>query len=148
MGLFKKKPLSSQQKAQKAQMRIAARAFGCGWLVYVIIQMVNIPAEESGFNATLRMVFIVVFIIGAAVLGGLTLIEIVRNIKSGFYTSKYYNDDPGMLGKTTEKREEETPTPDEGEEKDDDQPVSGDGSDRVDDVPDDFDEEPDETEDD
>jgi len=105
--------MSSQQKAQKAQMRILARAVGCGWLVYIIIQMVQVPAYESGMNPAMRMAAIVVFSVGAAILGVLTLIEIVSNLKSGFYKASYYNDDPGILcGEKVEEEIDEEGSPD------------------------------------
>ena len=93
MPLIKRKPKTSQQKAQKAQMGILARILGCGYLLYVVYQLLQASPEEDSINPTLKTVVIVVFLIAAAVIITITLREFIQNLKSGYYKAASYKDD-------------------------------------------------------
>ena len=68
--MFKKKPKSAQQKAQRAQMRILVRLACCGYMIfYVIIPMLRDSDGDLGMNPTLRTVVIFGFIAITAEIG-------------------------------------------------------------------------------
>ena len=56
-------------------------------------------------SSAMRMSAIVVFTIGAVILGALTIIEIVNNIRAGYYTASYYKDDPDFGREVSEPEE-------------------------------------------
>lgn len=90
----KKKPQTSTQKAQKAQLNIIARILACGYLLYIIHQLVTVSAEESGINPTLRMGIIIVFTLASAAIITVTIIEFVQKLRGGNYKESFYDDDP------------------------------------------------------
>jgi len=106
----KHKPKTSQQKAQKAQMGIFARLVGCGWLIYIITQIIR----EDGMNPTLRLAVVIGFSCAAAFLGIASIVELVRNIKSGVYSASSYEDDPGAWSASGDAEPDEGAS-DEGE---------------------------------
>lgn len=93
MALFKKRPRTSQQKAQRAQIGIAARVIGCGYLIYIVVEMFKTAPEEDSMNQNLKYAIAVVFIAAAAVIIVITLLELFRNLKGGFYKADAYSDD-------------------------------------------------------
>ena len=93
MALFKKRPKTSQQKAQKAQLGILARILGCAYLIYIVYQMFQQAPEDETINYTLKIAIGVIFIAAAAFLLIITAFEFVRNYKSGFYKAEAYSDD-------------------------------------------------------
>lgn len=93
MAFFKPKPRTSQQKAQRAQVGIAARLIGCGYLVYIVIQMFQAAPEEDSMSMNVKIAIAVVFIAAAAALAVITLLEFFRNFKSGYYKADAYTDD-------------------------------------------------------
>ena len=117
MALFNKRPKTSKQKAQKAQLNILARLLGSGYLLYIIYQMVTTPYEEDGMNPTLKIIVVAFFLCAAITIITFTIIELVRNFKAGVYKEESYDDDPGVwsgaLGNVSDLTEQ-----DEGEETD------------------------------
>ena len=116
MPFFKKKPETSQKKAQKAQMHILVRIIGCGWLVYIVYQILTTPIEDSGMSVTLRNIIVVFFLCASAFILVLTVRELIQNLKSGYYKTSAHKDDPGIaeaVGKAVEEDEENTSDDDE-----------------------------------
>ena len=99
MAFFKPRPKTSQQKAQRAQIGIAARIIGCGYLVYIVVQMFKIAPEDESMSMNVKIAIAVVFIAAAAVLAVITLLEFYRNFRGGFYKAETYSDDvnPALL---------------------------------------------------
>jgi len=136
MPFFKKKPQTSQQKVQKAKMHIFVRIIGCGWLVYIVYQILTTPMEDTGMTVMWRNIIVVFFLCATALILVLTAREVIQNLKSGYYKISAHQDDPeigGPVGKPMETDEESpqddvdddeelTDEPDEepGEESDDD----------------------------
>ena len=102
MPLFKKRPRTAQQKAQRAQMRIFARLACCAYMVYyVIIPLIrDNPADDSGasgMSPTLRIAIITAFSVITAVLLVLSILEVVKGVKAGEYKATSYSDDEGLF---------------------------------------------------
>ena len=94
MALFKKRPQTAQQKAQKAQMRIVVRLACCAYIIfYVILPLIREPSDEGGMNPTLKIIIIAAFIAITAVVIVVTVLEVVRNWKAGLYKASSYTDD-------------------------------------------------------
>ena len=136
MAFFNKRPKTSKQKAQKAQLNILARLLGSGYLLYIIYQMVTTPYEEDGMNPTLKIVVVTFFLCAAITLIVFTVIELVRNYKAGVYKEASYEDDPGVwtgalgnvanLTEETEQTEQTDDPPETDDYADDDDADDGD----------------------
>ena len=99
MALFKKRPQSAQQKAQRAQIRVAVRLACCIYIVfYVIIPLIREPYEGGGMSPTMRIIVITAFSVITAAIMVATVIEVVRNWKAGLYKASSYTDDEGDSG--------------------------------------------------
>ncbi|MCL2226786.1 MAG: hypothetical protein FWB97_04050 [Oscillospiraceae bacterium] len=119
MALFKKKekPRTSQQKAQRAQMRMFARLAGCAFLVFTIYEIATTPTTGDGaINPTLRIAVIIGFSCAAAFLAIASVVELVQKVRSGVYNAASYDDDPGVWGFDGNEGTEESGDADEGSE--------------------------------
>ena len=94
MSLFKKRPKTAQQKAQRAQMRIVLRVFCCAYMVfYIIIPLLREAPEEDNMNPTLRFVIVAAFIAFTAVILVISVIDFYRSWKAGLFKAEAYEDD-------------------------------------------------------
>ena len=94
MALFKKRPQTAQQKAQKAQMRIFVRLACCAYIIfYVIIPLIRESSDGGGMNPTVKTIVIAAFIAITAVIIVVTVLEVIRNWKAGLYKASSYTDD-------------------------------------------------------
>jgi len=143
MPFFKKKPKTSHQKAQQAQTRALVRVIACGWLVYVVFQMLTTPPEESGMSPALRIATVVFFICAGALLITLTIVQFVQNFKSGYFKESSHEDDPGIIGTVGKniKTDEEDDSGDELTEKFDEEDDDSELTEEFDDGPDESDKE-------
>ncbi|MDR0491076.1 MAG: hypothetical protein LBH28_07520 [Oscillospiraceae bacterium] len=122
MALFRKRPKTSQQKAQKAQVGILARLIACGYLVYIVVQMLQTSPEDDTISPALKIVIVIVFLAAAAVVITLTLVEFIRNLMSGMYKAASYVDDFASTdGESAEEQPDEELTPPEFDEDSDEQ---------------------------
>jgi len=93
-----KKNMTPAAQANKAQTNIFVRIIGCGFLVYIIRELLT---SEDFSTSNFWMVALVAFMgLAGFVIIVLTIIELIRNIKNGVYTAKYYD--------TAESEEQET----------------------------------------
>jgi cytochrome c oxidase subunit IV len=91
--MFKRKPKmrTSAEKARRSQMNIFVRLCGCAYLIYIIVQLVR--DDSSGLSSRLRYTVAAVFILLAAGIVVVTLVDFVRNLKAGAYKAASYTDD-------------------------------------------------------
>ena len=95
MPFFKPKPKSARQKAQRTQMRVAARVACCAYIVfYVIIPMMKPPTAEETMDPNLRLGIAIAFIVTVAVIMVFTIREIIVYWKAGYFKAEAYTDDP------------------------------------------------------
>ena len=93
-SLFKKRPQTAQQKAQRAQTRVFVRLACCAYIIfYIILPLIRNPSEEDGINHTWKIIVVTAFIAGTAAIIIVTIIEIARNWKAGLYKASAYKDD-------------------------------------------------------
>jgi len=121
MALFKDKPKTAQQKAQRAKTSLMIRAVALFYLIFfVIVPLIDAePEDTEGFNPVLRYAIIAFFIIVTAVIGIFTILEYIRNNKAGRYKAEAYKDDEGVEG-ATENAEEDSADDDEDDDAYDD----------------------------
>ena len=126
--MFKKKPKTAQQKAQRAQLRIFARLACCAYIVfYVVIPLIRETPEENGMNPTLMVFIVSAFIAIVAVIVVLTIIEIHRSHKSGLFKAEGYTDDEENPKVEVRKSESSIADDDDG----DDEYIEGDEYDEL-----------------
>ncbi|NLA87697.1 MAG: hypothetical protein GX847_10560 [Clostridiales bacterium] len=80
-----------KQRADKALMNIVARLGGCGFLVYFVVQMMTVPAEEKPDPTTATIVS-AVFILIAAFLIFITIKDAIVGFKTGRFKASTYED--------------------------------------------------------
>jgi len=119
MPFFAKKPKTSTQKAQKAQMGIFIRLAACGYLVYIIVQMFQVTDEEDSINPNLKLGIGILFAVAAAVLAAMSVIELVRNYKSGYYKPSAHTDD--LIEGEADGADAADELPEEGQPEDEDE---------------------------
>jgi len=93
MALFKPKPKTSKEKAQKAQFGIFARLVGCAYLVYIIVKLLQTSDEDEVLNETLKIIILIVFSLAAVAIVTVTIIEFIRSLRAGYYKADAYTDD-------------------------------------------------------
>ena len=124
MALFKDKPKTAQQKAQRAKTSLMIRGVALFYLVFfVIVPLIDSePEDAASFNPVLRYAIIAFFIIVTAVIAIFTVLEYIRNNKAGRYKAEAYKDDEGVEGATESIEEDsaEDETDEDDEEYDDD----------------------------
>lgn len=99
MALFKQKPKSAQQKAQRTQMRVFVRLACCAYIVfYVIIPMLKPPETEETMDPRLRLGIVIAFIAVVAFIVVITIREIIIYWKAGYFKASAYTDDPEIAG--------------------------------------------------
>ena len=125
MALFKDKPRTAQQKAQRAKTSLMIRAVALFYLVFFVIVPLfeTDPEEAASFNPVLRYAIIAFFIIVTAIITVFTVLEYIRNNKAGRYKAEAYKDDEGVEGATeiAEEDSSDEETDDDGEEYEDDE---------------------------
>lgn len=107
MAFFQKRPKTSQQKAQKAQMGILARLIGCGYLIYVVVKLLGTSSEDDTMSPTIKLVIAIFFLIAAAFVIFITVQEFIRNWRSGFYRTTSYTDDAGSAAEEEQESDSE-----------------------------------------
>ena len=126
MALFKDKPKTAQQKAQRAKTSLMIRAVALFYLIFfVIVPLIDAaPEDTENLNPVLRYAIIAFFIIVTAVIGIFTILEYIRNNKAGRYKAEAYKDDEGVEGATENAEEDsaddETEDDEEYDDEDDD----------------------------
>ena len=78
-----------QEKARRSQFSILARLGGCGYLVYIMVQLLQTPEEE---RTTLMIVLAVVLLAASAVVIAITLYDLFRALKTGRFNPAFYED--------------------------------------------------------
>ena len=119
-----------QEKARRAQFSILARLGGCGYLVYIIVQLLRDPKSSPSTAAT---IFAYILLAAAVVVIGITIYDLIHGLKHGRFNAATYEDAefPGAIpGETTEEpAKDETNesqasldahTPDDAADEDDD----------------------------
>ncbi len=84
-GFFKKdKDRTPGEKAQKAQLRVAARLLACGYLIYIAVDLIKQTVRgEAPVKEPLAYLLAAVVLVPAAVIIILTVAEFVRDYKAG-----------------------------------------------------------------
>ena len=84
----KKKNLSPGAQASRAQSNIFVRIVGCGFLIYIMKQLIT--SEEFNTKELWKVALVVLLGLAAVFIIVITAIELIRNIKKGAYSAKYY----------------------------------------------------------
>ena len=84
----KKKEYTPGTQATRAQTNIFVRIIGCGFLVYVIREMVT--AEDFSTDQIWKVALAGFLGLAGLVIIVLTVVELVQNYKRGAYSAKYY----------------------------------------------------------
>jgi cytoskeletal protein RodZ len=123
-----------QEKAQRAKMSILARLLGCGYLIYIMVQLLKTPKEQTPGSWT--VVVAIVMLVAAGVVIAITIWDLIRSIKMGIFNPAIYedqssrsfpnpDDDTGAEPANNELDEHAESSPDDsvetGEEQDDDE---------------------------
>ena len=90
MALFNRREKTAREKANKAQLGILARLLGCAYLIYLVITMLRSSTENDGLNPTMKIVIAALMLTASVVIVIFTLLEFLRNVKSGFYKEDAY----------------------------------------------------------
>ena len=98
----KKKDQSPGARATRAQSNIFVRIIGCGLLVYIMTELIR--SEDYSTEDFWKVAIVVVLGLAAAAVIALTVVELVRNIKKGVYSSTYYDvkDEPEEVDNSEE----------------------------------------------
>jgi hypothetical protein len=82
-----------EEQASRSRTNIAVRLIGCGWLVYTVVQM----ARQTDFleGPLWRILIASAIALAGAVIIALTVAELIRNFRSGFYKAESYSDSDG-----------------------------------------------------
>lgn len=78
-----------QEKARRAQFSILARLGGCGYLVYIIVQVLRDP---KSIPSTAALVFAYVLLAAAFVVIGITVYDLIHGLKHGRFNPATYED--------------------------------------------------------
>jgi hypothetical protein len=78
-----------QEKARRAQFSILARLGGCGYLVYIMVQLLQTPKEEQ---TTLMVVLAIVLLAASVLVIVFTIYDLFRALKTGRFNPAYYED--------------------------------------------------------
>jgi len=81
-----------KQKAEKAQLNIVARLAGCGFLIYYVIKLLKTPNEQTPGTTAATIVMIVLLVLAAVVIG-ITIMDLFRGYKAGRFNASTYEDD-------------------------------------------------------
>jgi len=84
----KKKDQTPGAQATRAQSNIFVRIVGCGFLVYIMREL--IISEEFNTGEFWKIGLVVLLGLAGLFIAVLTIIELVRNVKRGVYSPKYY----------------------------------------------------------
>jgi len=88
---FKKRERTAREKANKAQMGVFARLIGCAYLIYLMITLLKTSGDATdGLNPTLKIAIAVVMLAISVFIISVTVIEFIRNLKSGYYKENTY----------------------------------------------------------
>ena len=94
-----------KQRADKAKLNIVARLGGSGLLIYFVVQMMTMPAEERP-DATTTTIVSVIFLLLSAFVIFLTVQDFIIGIKTGrFKASTYEEMDAAELARQKENAE-------------------------------------------
>ena len=78
-----------QERARRAQFSIIARLGGCGYLIYIMVQLLQTPAES---RTTLMVVLAVILLAASAAVIVLTVYDLIRALKTGRFNPAMYED--------------------------------------------------------
>jgi hypothetical protein len=82
---------TSAEKARRSQMNIFVRLCGCAYLGYIIVQLAR---DKSGdMSDGLRYGVVALFVLLAAAIVAVTVVDFIRNFKAGAYKASSYTDD-------------------------------------------------------
>lgn len=110
--MFKRnKERTPKQKAEKAQLNIFARLAGCGFLIYYTVQILKTPKDD--IPGTTAVVIAIVFMVLAAFVIGMTIVDLVRGVQTGRYKASTYEDEE--LIDYLERKQAENPDGDVGD---------------------------------
>ena len=98
----KKKNQTPGAQATRAQTNIFVRVVGCGFLIYTIMQLIR--SEEFNSGEFWPIVLVAFLGLSGLLIIVLTIIELIRNIKRGAYSAKFYGTE-----ETSEELPEELP---------------------------------------
>jgi hypothetical protein len=82
---------TSAEKARRSQMNIFVRLCGCAYLIYIITELIR--EKPEGLSDGLRYTIVAVFILLAAAIVVVTLVDFIRSLKMGAYKASSYTDD-------------------------------------------------------
>jgi hypothetical protein len=103
-----------QEKARRAQFSILARLGGCGYLVYIIVQLLRDPKSSPSTWAT---VFAYILLAAAVVVIGITIYDLIHGLKHGRFNAATYDDGEALYPcgeDTAESPDEDSETPETG----------------------------------
>jgi len=120
MPFFGNKNRTAEQKARAAKTRPMIRVLALFFLVfYVIVPLINTPAEETdGMHPWVRYAIIAFFIIACIVIAVITAREYLQNKKDGKFDPSSYTDD---VVEEVEDNSEDTSDDDEYDDDDEDE---------------------------
>lgn len=124
--MFKRKEKSHtpRQKAQKAQLGIAARLGGCALLISFVVKLLRMSPEDGGPSMTVKVVVAVVFVGATIAIVTMTALDFYRSWKLGMYNEGTYLTPEDIAeaealkardGELDEPADDESDTDDEGE---------------------------------
>lgn len=122
--MFKKRERTPQQQASRAQKGIFVRLIGCGYLIYLMVTLINTAREESSTSSsTWKYVVAGIMIVLSVAVIAVTLFSAYKSWKSGmFKANTYYSaEERAAIDAETERDQ-----PDDGEAEDDMEDVQSD----------------------
>jgi flagellar biosynthesis/type III secretory pathway M-ring protein FliF/YscJ len=79
------------QRAQRAQLGIFARLAGCGYLIYIMVKMLQTPSETM--PRTVVVIIAVVMLALSAFVIVITIREFIRGLQTGRYKAATYEEE-------------------------------------------------------
>jgi hypothetical protein len=79
------------QKAQRAQLGIVARLAGCGYLIYIMVKMLQTPSETM--SRTVVIIIAAVMLTLSAFVIVITIREFILGLKTGRYKAATYEEE-------------------------------------------------------
>lgn len=80
-----------KQRADKAKMNIAARLGGCALLIYFVVQLLAVPAEEKP-DATTATIVTIFFLLVSAFVIFITVHDLITGFKTGRFKASTYEE--------------------------------------------------------
>ena len=86
------KQRSPSQKAQRAQLGIFVRLAGCGYLIYIMVKLLQTPSEDAAMSPTTVTIIAVVMIALSVFIIAITIREFIFGLKNGHYKTASYEE--------------------------------------------------------